>query len=116
MNVAEIRKVAADMRRLMPHACGDWADRIDAALVVDNDNYPRRHHLIVENDKRRYGPWEIYYDSTPVALIQWLFSHKDYDGAEDANDERCGMGTSLNDCLDQIDEMERAKGNAQVKA
>lgn len=27
-----IRAVTAEMRRFMPNACGDWADKIDAAL------------------------------------------------------------------------------------
>jgi hypothetical protein len=32
-NGAAIQAVTAEMRRLMPNACGDWADKIDAALA-----------------------------------------------------------------------------------
>lgn len=30
-----IRAVTAEMRRFMPNACGEWADRIDAILRGD---------------------------------------------------------------------------------
>jgi hypothetical protein len=32
-DLAAIRRITAEMRRLMPNACGDWADNIDAALA-----------------------------------------------------------------------------------
>jgi hypothetical protein len=35
MSENDIRAVTAEMRRFMPNACGDWADRIDAALELD---------------------------------------------------------------------------------
>lgn len=31
----EIRAITAQMRRFMPNACGDWADKIDAALETE---------------------------------------------------------------------------------
>lgn len=32
-----IRAVTAEMRRFMPNACGDWADKIDAAMLKEKD-------------------------------------------------------------------------------
>ena len=33
VDIAAIQAVTVQMRRLMPNACGDWADQIDAALA-----------------------------------------------------------------------------------
>ena len=35
----------------------------------------------------------------------WEFFHDDYDGPED---NRCGLGSSIEDCIEQIKEMEDA--------
>lgn len=32
---AVVRAVTAEMRRFMPNACGDWADKIDAAMLTE---------------------------------------------------------------------------------
>ena len=40
----------------------------------------------------------------------WVFSHKDYDGAPDANDGRCGHGPSIDDCKSQIDDLVELDG------
>lgn len=37
------------------------------------------------------------------------FVHQDYDGAPDSKDRRCGLGTSVQDCKAQIDEIESEK-------
>lgn len=50
--------------------------------------------------------WRIYvtYDyGTPIA-----FSHDDFDGAPDANDNRCGYAASVEEAKAEIDEMEAA--------
>ena len=39
------------------------------------------------------------------AACDWLWYHDDYDGADDANDNRHGYGESLDACKRQIDEM-----------
>ena len=35
---------------------------------------------------------------------EWTWWHDDYDGAEDARDNRCGGATDLTTCLRDIDE------------
>ena len=53
-----------------------------------------------------YRGFEIYRNPQAMAPgAEWQFTHKDYDGAPDANDDRCGHGSSIDDCKDQIDEM-----------
>lgn len=52
-----------------------------------------------------YREYRIYPASySPAAQFDWEFAHTDYDGAPDGNDNRCGRGASLQDCIDQIDE------------
>lgn len=38
--------------------------------------------------------------------VNYEFVHDDYDGAPDANDNRCGYGQTIENCKDQIDEIE----------
>jgi hypothetical protein len=53
-----------------------------------------------------YRDFEISRDLWSIAPdSDWEFSHKDYDGAPDANDNRAGHGPTLDDCKAQIDEM-----------
>jgi hypothetical protein len=58
----------------------------------------------------KYGKWDIYYDAKPIptTACDWNFVHEDYDGAPDANDNRCGTGKDVADCLNQIRDMEDA--------
>jgi hypothetical protein len=46
---------------------------------------------------------------TPMDLwaykLPFTFVHQDYDGAEDANDHRFGDGVSIQDCIEQIQEL-----------
>lgn len=35
---------------------------------------------------------------------RWKFVHEDYDGAPDARDNRIGYGTSIGECIQQINE------------
>jgi hypothetical protein len=51
-----------------------------------------------------YRGFRIYYDSTPVAGNDWHYVHDDYDGAEDAGDNRAGSETTLEACKIEIDE------------
>lgn len=53
----------------------------------------------------RYREFEIYPASVSYSKdTDWQWVHKDYDGAEDARDDRCGYGSSIEDCKLQIDE------------
>lgn len=42
-------------------------------------------------------------DPAPLSLS---FTHEDYDGEDDANDNRAGYGADLQDCIKQIDLIE----------
>lgn len=58
-----------------------------------------------------YGKYRIYLDPQPPAAPGWeafnyAFVHDDFDGAPDSGDNRCGNGRTLQECLDQIDELE----------
>ena len=59
----------------------------------------------------RYGNWEISYNPPPIPFrgFDWQFSHKDFDGAEDACDDRHGAASSLEAALDWIDDWEEER-------
>lgn len=54
-----------------------------------------------------YRNFEIWHmrNSHPPSDGDWEFSHVDYDGAEDGNDDRLGSGYDLGHCMAQIDAM-----------
>jgi hypothetical protein len=54
----------------------------------------------------RYGAWHIDHNPPPIPFrnCDWQFWHDDYDGAEDACDDRCGTAASLVDAMVAIDE------------
>lgn len=52
--------------------------------------------------------WRIYAESNGAAPLPFTFAHDDFDGAPDANDNRCGQGKSVQDCKAQIDDHEDA--------
>lgn len=54
----------------------------------------------------RYGDWHITYDRTILPSVDYSFFHDSYDGAPDSDDHRCGSGSSVDDCIDQIHDME----------
>lgn len=55
----------------------------------------------------RYGPWHIELDrSSLMPTNDWVWSHDDFDGADDANDSRCGRSGSLTACIADIDDLE----------
>ena len=56
----------------------------------------------------KYKNYTISHDPKPIPLrsFDWDFSHDDYDGAPDGNDIRCGNGANIEDCKQQIDDME----------
>ena len=52
-----------------------------------------------------YRGFRIYYDRVPyVAGNDWSYVHDDYDGADDAHDNRAGTEASLEACKTEIDE------------
>ena len=55
-----------------------------------------------------YRNYTIYYDPPPIPLrtMDWHFVHRDFDGAEDAGDNRCGSAPSEQECRDEIDALE----------
>ena len=54
-----------------------------------------------------YRGFEISYSIKPIPSrgFDYDFVHEDYDGAPDSGDRRCGNGSSLEDAMDQIDEI-----------
>ena len=55
-----------------------------------------------------YKGFIISHDPKPIPsrAFDWDYMHEDFDGAPDAEDNRCGNGASLQDCKDQIDDGE----------
>ncbi|API59552.1 hypothetical protein BSL82_09685 [Tardibacter chloracetimidivorans] len=55
----------------------------------------------------RYGDWHIEYNPPPVPFrsADWQFWHDDFDGAEDACDNRYGHAGSIEDAMNDIDDM-----------
>ena len=56
---------------------------------------------------KNYRGYIISYWAKPVPYRgwDWDFAHKDYDGAPDGHDTRCGNAASLQDAKDAIDEL-----------
>ena len=54
---------------------------------------------------KKYKEYIIEYCGDPSNLIPWVFCHDEYDGAPDSGDTRCGIGCSVKDCKEQIDEL-----------
>lgn len=50
-----------------------------------------------------YRKYRIYVSDSP---FEYEYVHDDYDGADDANDNRCGYGRTVEDCKKEIDERE----------
>lgn len=55
-----------------------------------------------------YGDWSIHYDPPPAPWrgLDYTYTHKDYDGAPDSGDKRCGWAGSVAECKADIDEIE----------
>ncbi len=49
-----------------------------------------------------YRGYEIYKGDL---YVNFEFAHKDYDGAPDGNDNRCGHGDTIEECRELIDEL-----------
>jgi hypothetical protein len=59
------------------------------------------------SNPHRYRGYRIYpSDYVPMKGTEFSFTHEDYDGAEDANDNRGGHAGSIEDAKAQIDELE----------
>lgn len=58
----------------------------------------------------KYKNYRIVYDPPPIPtrIFDWQFYHRDFDGAPDADDIRCGTGATYEDCKNQIDEIEQS--------
>lgn len=58
--------------------------------------------------KTEYRDYIIEYNPPPIPVFthDWAFCHKDFDGAPDSGDYRCGTGEDIEDCKHQIDAME----------
>ena len=56
----------------------------------------------------RYGNWEITHNPKPVPMrgFDWDYCHRDFDGAPDSGDRRCGYAASATDAMKAIDEIE----------
>tara|TARA_R110000868_G_scaffold236522_2_gene490553 strand:- start:497 stop:682 length:186 start_codon:yes stop_codon:yes gene_type:complete len=54
----------------------------------------------------QFGKWRIYYAPKPYHNLDWSYVHDDYDGAPDANDNRCGCSHDVDGCIQEIKEME----------
>lgn len=54
--------------------------------------YPVVHKKGLLGHETHYGSWRIYFDPPPIPTrsCDWHFFHEDFDGADDANDSRCG--------------------------
>lgn len=53
-----------------------------------------------------HGKWRIYLSDCDHPQFQYAYCHDDYDGAPDANDNRCGHASSVEKAKEQIDECE----------
>ena len=56
--------------------------------------------------KIEYKGYTISPSGDPYNLQPYTFVHKDYDGAPDSGDNRCGTGKSIEECKEQILENE----------
>ena len=59
-----------------------------------------------------YRGFHIYFDPPPIPTRanDWHFVHDDYDGAEDANDNRHGHAASVEECKAEIDDWHEEQG------
>lgn len=53
-----------------------------------------------------HGKWRIFHSHTH--FYDFAFCHDDYDGAEDAKDDRCGYANTVEEAKAEIDEWEAA--------
>jgi len=56
----------------------------------------------IEYGDLKYKSYYIYHGYGYAGIFD--FVHEDYDGAEDAHDNRLGIGESIEDCINQIEE------------
>lgn len=62
-------------------------------------------HLHAATIADRYRGWMISFDYPPIPCrdFDWSATHPDYDGAEDANDNRVVHGRTRDDVIAEID-------------
>lgn len=70
-----------------------------------NDEWYQAH---IPGQEVSYGNWLISYNPPPIPArnCDWQFCHKDFDGAEDACDDRYGSAASLLAAMSDIDDRE----------
>lgn len=89
-------------------ACDAHASASEAATVSGTPSGALRPTVV------KHGKWTIYFDPPPIPArdLDWAFSHENYDasweGEEDgwASNGLAGRGASIDDCKNQIADME----------
>jgi hypothetical protein len=78
------------------------ADAINDTIAAHKEELAARKHREV----KPFGPDDIVYREFHISNdgFGWSYSHDDYDGAPDANDNRCGHASSLQAAKAEIDE------------
>jgi hypothetical protein len=77
-------------------------------LANDNLHWWKAHLL---SQTVAYGNWTIAYNPPPIPVrsCDWQYCHNDFDGAEDACDNRHGSAPTLAECLNEIDDYEEER-------
>lgn len=62
----------------------------------------------IPGQRVHYGNWRVHYDPKPIPTraLDWSYWHKDFDGTEDACDNRYGSTPSLLAAINEIDDRE----------
>lgn len=76
----------------------------------ENITAPERRYELQANPYAQwsYGPWRISYEPKPIptTACDYDWWHVDFDGAPDAEDQRCGSLGSIEACVEAIHEWE----------
>ena len=56
---------------------------------------------------KEYRGYLIDYDPPPIPVrdCDWQYAHKDFDGAPDGCDHRCGFAPTYQACVEAIDDL-----------
>lgn len=86
-----------------------WDNTVFATLAACEREITRLNRIILNPNLGDFvvhrGAWHIYASTAPVPNVNFEFHHKDYDGAPDSGDCRCGFAATLADALAQIDDL-----------
>ncbi len=100
--------------------CLGQVERVSEEIEMSGDNLimeaiaklwspdDRRYQIEQHGDTAHYGPWRIHYYAPPIPTrcCDWHWTHDDFDGAPDANDNRGGHASSFAEALNMCDECE----------